>query len=332
MSVFKLADNRTDSTPSLSTPSSIPATILPEPTYTPQTPDPKKKPHAKKQPTGHIPRPRNAFILFRCDFVRQKKIPAQVEKDHRNISRIVGHIWRQMTDKQREPWVTMADGEKMAHSKLYPTFRFSTGLSNKKSRRGDDIPHETQKPEDHCLWDGLDLLDLYRSSSCPPGTLHVPQANLESCNGYGAPLKTRDDMARRPSRVTFYQSSSHQSSSSPISQEEFTDINNQHYVAEFTTEDYSKAVANQNYAEELKATFDEDIPKGNLEAKFCDPRINIHPYPTPGPNHPPDWDMAPTQPYTWTDWSNFQFDQCSISNEIFVSSSSLSLIFELTSI
>ena len=322
MSVFKLQLNR--STPLSSTTSSIPSTsILPEPTYIPQAPDPKKKPHTKKQPTGHIPRPRNAFILFRCDFVRQKKIPTQVEKDHRNISRIVGKIWRQMSDEQREPWVLMADGEKMAHSKLYPTFRFSTGGSNKKSKRGDDIPHETQKPDDRYVWDNLDLLDLYRSSSCPPGTLHVPQANLESCNGYGAPLKTRDDMARRPSRVILYQSTSHQSTSPPTSQEEFTKA------------DYSKAVANQDFyaeAEERTATFNETTPKGDLETKFCEPRINIHPYPTPGPNDPPEWDVAATQPYTWTDWSNFQFDQSSsASNEILVSVSSPSLIFRLTS-
>jgi hypothetical protein len=323
MGVFKLQDDYRAPTPLSSITSAIPATILPEPTYTP--PDHKKKPHAKKQPTGHIPRPRNAFILFRCDFVRQKKIPVQVEKDHRNISRIVGQIWRQMSDKQREPWVLMADEERMAHSKLYPNFRFSTGVSIKKSKRGDDIPHETQRSENY-FWDDLDLLDLYRSSSCPPGTLHVPQANLESCSGYGAPLKTRDDMARRPSRVTFYQS---KSTSPPISQEELTDINNQHYFAELAREDYSKAVANQDYyteAEERKATSDE---YGDLEAKFCEPRLNIHPHPTPGPDDPPEWDMAASQPYTWTDWSNFQFDKSSAVNGTYVSVLSSSLIFEL---
>ena len=68
-----------------------------------------------------------------------------VEKDHRNILRIVGQIWRQMDDKQREPW---ADEEKVAYSKLYPSYRFSTGTSNKKPKR---------------------------SSSCLPGTLHTSQ-------------------------------------------------------------------------------------------------------------------------------------------------------------
>jgi hypothetical protein len=57
---------------------------------------PKKKSHARKQPAGHIPRPRNAFILFRCLFVSQQAVPASVEKDHRNISRIAGKVWKSM--------------------------------------------------------------------------------------------------------------------------------------------------------------------------------------------------------------------------------------------
>ncbi|KAF8889415.1 high mobility group box domain-containing protein, partial [Gymnopilus junonius] len=71
-----------------------------------------------------IPRPRNAFILFRCDFVRQKKIPMSVEKDHRNISRIVGKIWQQMTDSEKEPWTQMAEMEKMEHFRKHPGYTF----------------------------------------------------------------------------------------------------------------------------------------------------------------------------------------------------------------
>ena len=84
-----------------------------------------KKSHARKQPKGHIPRPRNAFILFRCDFVAQKKIPASVEPDHRNISRIVGRIWKAMSDEDRLPWVEEAKKEREKHKRLYPQYRYS---------------------------------------------------------------------------------------------------------------------------------------------------------------------------------------------------------------
>jgi hypothetical protein len=91
----------------------------------PASQPPAKKSHARKQPEGHIPRPRNAFILFRCDFVAQKKIPASVEPDHRNISRIVGRVWKAMSDEERRPWVEEAKKERETHKRLYPQYRYS---------------------------------------------------------------------------------------------------------------------------------------------------------------------------------------------------------------
>lgn len=190
-------------------------------------------------------------------------------------------------------------------STLYPSSMFSTGDSQKSFKGPEDIPHETHKSEDR---DGLDLLDLSRSSSCPPaGTsgLHTPQANLESCNGYGAPLKTRDDMARSPSQATLYQSTS-----PPITNLnwEFTD---QYFLTELIKENYFKAIADQDFhteEEERKATSDEDMPKeGVLEARICEPGTinNIHRDVIPaGPlaNDPPEWYVAPMQPLTLTEW------------------------------
>jgi hypothetical protein len=101
-------------------PYSTPADDI-QPAAEPQT----KKSHSRRQPEGHIPRPRNAFILFRCDFVAQKKIPASVEPDHRNISRIVGRIWKAMSDEDRRPWVEEARKEREKHKRLYPEYRYS---------------------------------------------------------------------------------------------------------------------------------------------------------------------------------------------------------------
>jgi len=108
---------------------------IPIPTYDP-SPDLTKKSHARKKPLGHIPRPRNAFILFRCDFVKQGNIPSSVESDHRNISRIVGRVWKAMSKKQKSPWVKMAEVEKANHRRAYPMYR--PGMRNHKDKRGDD--------------------------------------------------------------------------------------------------------------------------------------------------------------------------------------------------
>ena len=39
---------------------------------------------------GYIPRPPNAFMLFRADFVRQKHVPGSIEQNHGSLSKIIG--------------------------------------------------------------------------------------------------------------------------------------------------------------------------------------------------------------------------------------------------
>jgi hypothetical protein len=268
--------------------------ILPKPTYTP--PDPSKKSHARKQPVGHIPRPRNAFILFRCDFVRQKKIPESVENDHRNISRIVGKIWREMTKEEKKPWVEMAEQEKRNHQQANPNYRFNPGIPNinlkKKQRRGDDIPCETQEDD---LGSDEGYLALQRATSCPVGALRVPQANLESLTGYGSPMITRDDLARRPSRVMVYQSTPYDLQAELKEPECYPNIANQHYYAEaLATEQLPQSSVDDSLHEN-----ENGLLLRPQNALFCGPRFDPRgdanaPIPRPGEGVVPEWDEAPS--------------------------------------
>ncbi|CCO27820.1 Repressor ROX1 OS=Saccharomyces cerevisiae (strain ATCC 204508 / S288c) GN=ROX1 PE=1 SV=1 [Rhizoctonia solani AG-1 IB] len=82
------------------------------------------KNHNRRQPPGHIPRPRNAFILYRSWYVKQGFLSG-IENDHREISRIVGRIWRQMSAEEQDPWKTMAEEEKTEHARMYPGYKYS---------------------------------------------------------------------------------------------------------------------------------------------------------------------------------------------------------------
>ncbi|KAH8833491.1 hypothetical protein DL96DRAFT_441388 [Flagelloscypha sp. PMI_526] len=44
----------------------------------------------KRRETGRIPRPPNAFILFRSSFIRNHTVPDSVEANHSNLSKIAG--------------------------------------------------------------------------------------------------------------------------------------------------------------------------------------------------------------------------------------------------
>jgi hypothetical protein len=114
---------------------------LPLPTK--PNPSTTKKSHARKQPRGHIPRPRNAFILFRCDYGRQKQRTTK-ECDQNDISRMVGDVWRNMSEVERAPWVMLADEEKKAHAAVYPDYKYTPRNRRKKARPATEEPEEIQ--------------------------------------------------------------------------------------------------------------------------------------------------------------------------------------------
>ncbi|KAG5654272.1 hypothetical protein H0H81_005121 [Sphagnurus paluster] len=107
---------------------------------------------SKKAPKGpprlrsgnRVPRPRNAFMIFRSEFWADSKISKSVERDHRHISRIIGHCWNQLPDHEKDVWRRKAEQEKIEHAQRYPGYRFSPNTRTKQvvrrnvKRNGED--------------------------------------------------------------------------------------------------------------------------------------------------------------------------------------------------
>ncbi|KAG1880846.1 hypothetical protein F4604DRAFT_1678985 [Suillus subluteus] len=212
-----------DSTSSLNT---LPDVIqLPIPGVADLIPKTSRTSHAKRQPAGHIPRPRNAFILFRCDFVQQKKIPGHVESDHRNLSRIAGKIWRGMKKEQQKPWIDLALKEKERHAAMYPGYKYMPAQQTSKQRKvkSDRIAKEERELEIRRAELSLPLVLLpiplprahvARPRVPPVGAAPVnPSTDLDSWAPF---LVTHDDLARRPSRTTMYHSVTSEPIASPL--------------------------------------------------------------------------------------------------------------------
>lgn len=79
---------------------------------------------AASQPQKRVPRPRNAFMIFRSAFWADEKISRTVEHDHRHISRIIGHCWNKMSEVEKDEWRAKALQEKLEHERKYPGYRF----------------------------------------------------------------------------------------------------------------------------------------------------------------------------------------------------------------
>ena len=174
----------------------------------------------------HVPRPRNPFILFRCDLVHQRKVLPRSDLDDTNISRIAGDLWREMTAAQKKPWIELAAKEKARHALLYPDYKYAPAHNAAKGKKGkSDHAHiEDQPPRQVSQMGGPSPAEnprpsrqserprpypqpilRRRSSSCPPvGAIPVqPQPPLD---GWTPSLVSQDDIQRRPSRTVMYQS------------------------------------------------------------------------------------------------------------------------------
>lgn len=130
----------------------------------------------------------------------------------------------------------MAVEEKHNHfmSHRYPGHQLRRETAFSKRRR--NAPSPQPLPYDNILA-GLGIPDdlvfnpIERPASCPPGALRTPSEDLDESNGYDMPMKVRDDLQRRPSRVTFYQSTPYDlPAGSGLNF--FTEIVDQHYYTE----------------------------------------------------------------------------------------------------
>ncbi|GJJ15257.1 hypothetical protein Clacol_009533 [Clathrus columnatus] len=84
----------------------------------------RKSSHSKKRPDDWIPRPPNAFILFRSEFIKRQHVPGDVEANHGNLSKIIGLCWRNLPFSERDVWECKARIAMAEHKAKYPNYRF----------------------------------------------------------------------------------------------------------------------------------------------------------------------------------------------------------------
>ncbi|TFK57695.1 hypothetical protein OE88DRAFT_1615644, partial [Heliocybe sulcata] len=72
-----------------------------------------------------IPRPSNAFMIFRSHFCATQIVTSTVERDHRHISRIAGHVWNSMPPADRAPFLARAREVKAQHAFLHPNYKYA---------------------------------------------------------------------------------------------------------------------------------------------------------------------------------------------------------------
>ncbi|KAI5823695.1 hypothetical protein K523DRAFT_403464 [Schizophyllum commune Tattone D] len=83
---------------------------------------------------NRIPRPANAFILFRADFTKNHTLPDGTERSNGTLSKIASSEWKNLSPEGRGFWYRRADEAKIAHQAKYPEYKFRP-VSRKSTER-----------------------------------------------------------------------------------------------------------------------------------------------------------------------------------------------------
>ncbi|KAF6230342.1 hypothetical protein HO133_004682 [Letharia lupina] len=84
------------------------------------------------QPDPKVPRPRNAFILYRQHH-QQAVVAQNPGLANPEISKIIGDHWRNSSTENRDHWKLLAEEEKLRHQKQYPDYRYQPRRSTRNS-------------------------------------------------------------------------------------------------------------------------------------------------------------------------------------------------------
>ncbi|KAK0282432.1 slightly ste11-like protein [Friedmanniomyces endolithicus] len=98
------------------------------------------------QPDPKIPRPRNAFILYRqhhqAQVVSQNPGLANPE-----ISKIIGEQWQNQPIEIKNKWKGLAEEEKLRHQQQYPTYRYQPKRTGRRGSLSTDANASGEKPK-----------------------------------------------------------------------------------------------------------------------------------------------------------------------------------------
>ena len=93
----------------------------------------------------HVPRPPNAFMLFRS-MVINKEIP-KIENRQQNVSRIAGEIWNVLDDDIKKAWHDKAEEYQREHREKYPDYKFAP--SRKAQPKPKEEEHQGMSTEEY---------------------------------------------------------------------------------------------------------------------------------------------------------------------------------------
>jgi len=109
-------------------------------------------------------------MIFRSEFwAREKKKEHPIERNHRNISRIVSHCWNSLRKEEKDRYQTLAEERKQLHLLQHPGYRYAPANIPKKvgKRKQKESKKGDKEEEEKCRKLAALFIDNLPSSGSP---------------------------------------------------------------------------------------------------------------------------------------------------------------------
>lgn len=90
--------------------------------------------HDRQKTRGQIPRPANAFLLFRSDFLKKKSIPKAAESRQQVLSKAISLVWNAKPEEEKNLWKQKAAEVAKSHAEKYPGYKYKPAQREKKAQ------------------------------------------------------------------------------------------------------------------------------------------------------------------------------------------------------
>ncbi|PIL36972.1 transcription factor [Ganoderma sinense ZZ0214-1] len=115
-----------------------------------------------------IPRPANAFMLYRSWLLKSGQIPPNIEKRQQHISRVAGECWNLLSKEDQQTWHDKAEEVKREHGKKYPEWKFAPERKSSRRKTPSDPDAPVPEGEEYIRWIRETYVGLKGDAVAPP--------------------------------------------------------------------------------------------------------------------------------------------------------------------
>lgn len=149
-----------------------------------------------KQKQNRIPRPPNAFILYRKS--KQSSLSALDEEISNNdASKLIGKMWHNESEAEKQRWHQMAIQKKLEHMQLYPEYKYHPRRPSEKPKRKKRKEFLVENPKND-LPGSVNIPTEHKNQEIQPNILYTNSMSENICQSqnviYDAQLDSGLDM------------------------------------------------------------------------------------------------------------------------------------------